>query len=425
MAHIRLFTPEFMRDLQLPPKPRDPSKSKKKAEATYIDTLEPGKALILRVSYGGRKAWKVMFYIKVADAQGRPRTVARSKKLGRYPTMSIADAYAKAREFDQNKGAAAFAGGTFGKAAQDWLEENAHFRSAKEIRRHLESYVLPQWGEKQIHEIRRREVNDLLDQIKKKRVRAARNKRLIGGVSQADAVLATIRSVMMFHTSRDDEYDPPITPRMKLKRDKRTADEKQRKRVLTDDEIRGLWAATGKLGNRGALIRLLLLTGQRLRKVAHMKRSEIADGMWTIPREPREKGNAGTLKLPEMALGIVTAQEKFKRNEYLFPAGRGKGPINSFSELKCDVDALLPKDMPHWTLHDLRRTARTRMADLDIDDKIAELTLGHKIKGIEAVYNRADYIAKKSAALARLAAHIADVLEPKSDPRKVVSIRKS
>lgn len=146
MAHIRLFTPEFMRELKLPPRPGNPSKSKKGGESTYIDTLEPGKALVLRVSYGGKMTWKAMFYVKVPDPQGKLRTIARAKKLGHYPEMSVAAAYAAARTFDAKQGAASYEGGTFGKAAEDWLEENSHLRSAREVRRHLESYVLSQWA---------------------------------------------------------------------------------------------------------------------------------------------------------------------------------------------------------------------------------------------------------------------------------------
>jgi integrase len=427
MPHKRIFTKEFMARHDPRKNPgilKAPTtkngKNTRGGEATHIDTLgnQGGKALVLRISYGGTMTWKVMFYVKTTSAKGKAVTAARVKRLGHFPAMSIDEAYDKAETYDPKKGAASYVAGTFGEAAEKWLDENQHLRSIGEVERHLRSYVLPQWGERPIHEVRRREIIDLLDQIKKKRIKSPITERLIGGVSQADAVLATIRSVMMFHAVNDDDYDLPITPRLKLKRDKRTSEEKSRKRVLNDHEIRALWDATGKMGNRGALVRLLLLTAQRLRKVANMKRGEVVDGLWVIPKEPREKGNAGTVRLPQMALDEIVAQPSVSGDDRVFPASR------SYSGLKRDLDALMPPDTPHWVLHDLRRTARTRMADLGIDDKIAELTLGHKIKGIEAVYNRADYIAKKSEALQTLATEVGYIIEPESRPTNVVPIER-
>jgi integrase len=209
---------------------------------------------------------------------------------------------------------------------------------------------------------------------------------------------------------------------MNLKRDGRSSAEKQRDRVLNDDEIRALWSACDQLGNPGALVRLLLLTGQRLRKVANMKWDDVTDGVWTISTESREKGNAGEVRLPQVAVDLIAEQPRIDGNEYIFPAARGSGPINSFAQLKRYFDRLMPADMPDWRFHDLRRTARTRMAELEIDDRIAELTLGHKIKGVEAVYNRAKLTERKSAALQKLTEHIVRLLNA-PEPSNIVSFR--
>ena len=74
-------------------------------------------------------------------------------------------------------------------------------------------------------------------------------------------------------------------------------------------------------GTFGAIVRILLLTGQRLDKVASMKWDDVSiDGVWTIATEKREKGNAGELKLPEMAIKDSVAP--LESNPYVF-AGRG------------------------------------------------------------------------------------------------------
>jgi integrase len=151
-----------------------------------------------------------------------------------------------------------------------------------------------------------------------------------------------------------------------------------------------------------------------------MRWQDIVDGEWSIPRETRAKGNAGKVKLPALALDVLQSLDRVSGSPFVFPASRGEYSFEAFSQLKSDLDRLLPEGMPSWVFHDLRRTARTRMAKIGVPDKIAELTLGHKIVGIEAVYNHNDYLTPKSVALDRLAAHISDVL---SGATNVIALR--
>ena len=79
------------------------------------------------------------------------------------------------------------------------------------------------------------------------------------------------------------------------------------------------------------------------------------------------------------------------------------------------MDALrakLPTSMPQWQLHDLRRTARSLMSRAGVRPEVAERTLGHAIGGVEAVYDRHDYLDEKSRALVMLADLIAMILVP-------------
>ena len=84
--------------------------------------------------------------------------------------------------------------------------------------------------------------------------------------------------------------------------------------------------------------------------------------MWTIRSERREKGHAGKVKLPELALELIRALSRIDGNPYIFPAVRGRGPLSAFAELKRAIDSKLPENMPPWVLHDLRRTARSLLA---------------------------------------------------------------
>ena len=132
----------------------------------------------------------------------------------------------------------------------------------------------------------------------------------------ADSVLATVRSIISWYETRTENYDSPIKKGMN--RDKREAHEKARSRILSDQEIRDVWAAASDGTAFGAIVKLLLLTGQRREKVATMKWSDIKDGTWTISTENREKGNAGSLRLPPIAVEIIASQSQVDKNPYVF-----------------------------------------------------------------------------------------------------------
>lgn len=107
---------------------------------------------------------------------------------------------------------------------------------------------------------------------------------------------------MNWFAARHDDYVPPLVRGMGRYNPKQHA----RARKLSDDEIRALWKVAEANGMFGALVRLLLLTAQRLEKVVTMRWEDVSDnGVRTIPTEAREKGNAGELVLPKLALQII------------------------------------------------------------------------------------------------------------------------
>jgi integrase len=369
-------------------------------QADFFEPLERGRSLGLRISYGGTKAWRVNYYIN-----GKPR----NKTLGRYPAMNVQAARKAARTFDPKAATAAAEAGSFKEVAEKWLHHHArHLRTRAQFERMLNSYVYPQWATRKFFEIRRGDVNALLDRLEDKH-----------GLSQCDCVLSVLRSIMNWFATRDENYVSPIVKGMN--RDKRSLAERSRKRILTDDEIRAVWNACD--GTFGALVRLLLLTAQRAAKVTTMKWDDVADGVWTIHTEEREKGNAGRIRLPKMALDIIAAQPRIAGNPYVF-AGRN-GSFNSSSQGKAAMDRKLPADMPGWVLHDLRRTARSLMAGprLNVSRDVAERVLGHVVGGVEGVYDRHDYFDEKAAALSKLATLIEQIINPPSTTN-VVELRR-
>lgn len=293
---------------------------------------------------------------------------------------------------------------TFREVAEDFVkrwvdkggkkQDGTPLRSKRDIERQFTTYLYPRFGSKPFLEIRRGIVTKLMDEIVDNH-----------GPVQADRILATLAKMFNWYRQYDEDYVSPIIPEMK-RSGSHVA--RARTRVLSDDEIRKLWAGCEGSGVFGAFFKIALLTGQRRAKVGTMRWDDLDGDTWTIAAEPREKVNAGKLKLPKFTLAIIEAQPRVKDNPFVF-AGRGKKAFNSFSDGKEELQAKVK--IEPWVIHDLRRTARSLMARAGVRSEIAERTLGHVIAGVEGVYDRHAYLEEKGEALAALAALVERILD--------------
>ena len=255
-------------------------------------------------------------------------------------------------------------------------------------------------GGRDLTSITRADVAKLLDKIEDER-----------GPVAADNALTTISSRFTWHEARDNTFTSPVTKKMRRTSIKGRA----RERILSDDDLRAVWKQADANGTFGALIRILLLTGQRREKVSAMRWQDVSvDGVWSITTEDREKGNARELELPAAATEIIKRQPRFADNPFVF-AGRGGSYATGYSKSKAAFDAKLDASgaiVEPWTLHDLRRTARSLMARAGVRLDIAERVLGHAINGVEGTYDRHSYREEKKHALAALAVLIDTIVHP-------------
>jgi integrase len=243
------------------------------------------------------------------------------------------------------------------------------------------------------------------------------------GPVQADRVRAYLRKALSWYAERDDEFNlnaafVRVEPRANPK-------ERARSRVLSDDELRVLWPFLSDAGTFGALLKTLLLTAQRRDEVAKMAWTEIgADGIWTIPAERYKTKRSSHIPLSNAARTVIEAQPRIDGCSYVFPS-RTKTPFSGFGKCKVRLDKAILIDMrrraangakieplPNWTLHDLRRTAKTLMVRAGVRPDISERVLGHVIAGVEGTYDRHSYENEKRDALEKLAAMIERILNP-------------
>ena len=184
--------------------------------------------------------------------------------------------------------------------------------------------------------------------------------------------------------------------------------ERPRERVLTDDELVAIWEATAGPGDHNAIVRLLMLTGQRRQEVAAARWMEIdtKNALWSIPGDRTKNKRAHDVPISEQTLAVLDGIAKREGRELIF--GEAEGPFSGWSKSKERLDQrcnILP-----WRLHDLRRTVVTGMAELGIQPHITEAVVnhvsGHKA-GVAGVYNRATYADEKRTALQEWGSHVA------------------
>jgi len=197
-----------------------------------------------------------------------------------------------------------------------------------------------------------------------------------------------------------------------------------RDRVLTNAEIRKFWrAAEAERPEFAVVLKLLVLTGQRLNEVARMERIELSDDRttWMIPGQRTKNGRPHVVALSSHARELLSSVPALSER-YVFSTD-GRRPVSIGSKIKARLDSAM--DVPPWRLHDLRRTFVTGMAELGIRADVIELSINHisgARGGIAGVYNRSELMPDRRAAVARWSKHVAGIVSPQLD-EKVVAMR--
>jgi integrase len=277
-------------------------------------------------------------------------------------------------------------------------ESGGKLRSARARVGIVQRLVYPALGKYPIGDIRRSDLIRMLDNIAEE-----------NGEVMSDHVLAIVRKLMNWHASRSDEFRSPIVPGMARTK----PGERARDRVLSDDELRAVWrSAEAQGGQWGALLRFLLLTATRRNEARGMRRAELSNGDWLIPSARSKTKRELLLPLSAAAQCVLATVPAIGKDELVFTAD-GHRPIGGLTKLKRNFDKAC--GVTGWTLHDLRRTARTLMSRAGVDDSVAERCLGHVIGGVRGTYDRHKYYNEKQLAFEKLATLIESIVNPKEN----------
>jgi integrase len=189
----------------------------------------------------------------------------------------------------------------------------------------------------------------------------------------------------------------------------RRAPEQKRKRKLTNSEIAAIWHACDDLGareaasNYGRMVRFLLVTAQRRDEAASLRHGDILDRTWRQVTNKSDRPHS--IPLPPLALSLVGRGEA---RDLVF-AGRS-GKLSGYSKLKQALDEA--SGIEGWVLHDLRRSAASRMQDLGVPNHVVGSILNHAIVGVGAHYLQAELEKQKAEALAIWAVALTKVAHP-------------
>jgi len=240
------------------------------------------------------------------------------------------------------------------------------------------------------------------DQFSKADLRAARD-----AMVEADAMIAGNRLLqrlgpVMKWAAQEDLIPTNFVP------DIRKAPELKRTRKLNNEELKAIWSACGNdLGTReaaknfGRMVRFLMLTAQRRDEAASLRYGHIINSTW---RQAENKSSRPhTLRLPSPVRELIG---QGAARDYVFPGTVGK--ISGFSKLKKVLDAA--SGVTDWRLHDLRRTAASRMQGIGVPNHVVQAVLNHAIPGVGVHYLQDDLEKQKARALVKWAMALSKIV---------------
>ena len=347
------------------------------------DSLCPG--LYLRITGTGTKS----FCLIVRHGALIRRT------LGRYPVLALSDARKLALEAlrqmaDADRHTPATQGKTVGELIDSYtkLHLEPNLRSWRNIKSKLVCAEAKCLLDRRASEITKGDILLIMDRLVEASAPFA-----------AENLLKAYRAMFNWAVARDEL---PFNPCVGLKS---PAKHVQRDRVLTDQELVQVWNACDEVPSEfGALVRLLLLTGARRSEVAEITWGEIDVDVWRLPSERSKSGRANVRPLPPAALAVLASQHRGKPEAYVLTTTGGERPSSAFNKRKRQLDEA--SGVNGWTLHDLRRTVRSKLSELGVPWEVARRIVGHQVDSLDATYDRHDYLPEKKRALERLAQHI-------------------
>ena len=378
--------------------------------------------------------------LTLADARDRARRWNALIALGKDPVREEE----RERDAQIKKDAV-----TFGAIAEKFIADKLpDERNGHDVELAIRRDLLPVWESKPILEITDVDVETVVRDKARSRWGSSRRKngktykRKVGGRVAARSLYALIARIFKWAIGHAEyrKIGLKLSPCVTIQKSTLLGESSApRDRALSDDELTALWRATDKLHSPfREIYRTLILTGLRKREATGALRDEFDfdAGTWTIPASRMKGRNAGRKAArahlvpltPEIEELIWTARQH--SGAYIFSTTDGKRPTHLGDKIKGTLDPLMleelramavergekpPTELKPWTNHDIRRTVRTHLAQMKIEERVREAVLAHRPPGITGTYNVHEYQDEKREALRMWSARLWSIVEPAPD----------
>jgi integrase len=321
---------------------------------------------------------------------------------------------------------------SFGAVMEEYLARHVRKqRKAKDVEREIRKELLPRWRDKLVSEITKDDVIAMAKEITDR-----------GAPYQAHNCFGHARTFFawLHDSGQASKYGLGMSPCYGIKPARLIGAKKPRQRILSDVELAAYWRAAGRIGYPfGPMFQMLALTGQRKSEVAEARWREFdfAANLWTVPPERFKSDAAHLVPLPDQAATLVKSLPRWVAGDFLFSTTGGRKPVSGFSKAKARLDrrmlrtfkalARMRGDDPEsvqlepFVIHDVRRTVRTQLSKLRVPSDVAELVIGHTLKGLSRVYDQHAYLDERREALEAWASRLRETVEP--PPANVVKLR--
>jgi integrase len=262
------------------------------------------------------------------------------------------------------------------------------------------SYFIPAWGKRKVCDIRRRDIIAMVDHLQTVKK----------SPSQAQRIRVTASRLFGFAVEREILSTSPCIGMPRVER------LKPRSRVLNEEEIRKVWWACDELSPSACgLFRIILLTGQRPGEVSQLTWDEIEGDVWKLPGERSKNHRGHVIPLSPLALEVLEQTREASRqakihsrkpgveakdyyDKFAFPSRR-QG-LATFWLGKICRRLVKVAEVPHFSPHDLRRTASTHLRRLGISKDVVDKILNHVPQDVTGVhYDHYDGLSEKRSAL--------------------------
>ena len=327
--------------------------------------------------------------------------------IGTYPAMTLADARRKALSIKAEGTPTPVSKLTFETAYERFKMEHVAAkkeRTRRDYKRVLDKYFLPKLSKKQLNKITYAMLTEITDE-------------LADTPSEQAHALAVGRTFFKWCARPPRRYIPhsPLEG-LQLKNGK------SRRRVLTDEEMVKVWRAAQVQGYpHGYVIQFLILTGQRKSEIGSLCRSWFneKEHLFTLPDLLTKNNTEHTVPYGNWLARILDTIPRRNTTDLLFPTRWDDDrPFSGWSKYK----AQLQDGCAHWTLHDLRRTFATKLAELRVAPHVIERVLNHKfgsisnrtqgvISAVAEVYNRWAYLPEMREAVEKWEGYLISLLE--------------